>query len=270
MLLHKVYSRGVRLDHSAFMEEEVRFNLIHRITESEDAYCIQSEQGNLIFAQTPGHNAWLWIASDMTGNEKRKALNALIQELGEAPLPGISSDPETAVLFAELYAESHHVQGRPFMQMESYFCPTHQRPQDVPGSWRQATRQDVDIVAEFLAGFSERAYGVKVSPESQRPSAEAVIDGQNLFLWTVDDIPVSMANIAHRSPRHGRINAVYTPPEARKKGYASAIVAELCAMLHQEGLTPMLYADTKNPDSNKVYRNIGFVESGHILDVKFE
>lgn len=41
-------------------------------------------------------------------------------------------------------------------------------------------------------------------------------------------------------------------------------------MLLSEDLVPMLYADLKNPDSNKVYRNIGFVESGKIVDIKFK
>lgn len=31
----------------------------------------------------------------------------------------------------------------------------------------------------------------------------------------------------------------------------------------------MLYADFKNPESNKVYRKIGFVESGKLVDIKF-
>ncbi|MNR60825.1 FR47-like protein [compost metagenome] len=78
-----------------------------------------------------------------------------------------------------------------------------------------------------------------------------------------------MARIAHRSPRHGRINDVYTPPAERKKGYASAIVAELCSILEGESLQPMLYADQGNPDSNRVYRNIGFMENGIVVDIKF-
>jgi predicted GNAT family acetyltransferase len=63
---------------------------------------------------------------------------------------------------------------------------------------------------------------------------------------------------------------VYTPSGSRKKGYASALVSELCSILESERLRPMLYADLKNPDSNKVYKNIGFVESGKIADIKFQ
>ncbi|WP_339320303.1 GNAT family N-acetyltransferase [Paenibacillus sp. FSL R10-2734] len=134
----------------------------------------------------------------------------------------------------------------------------------------RATRHSVETVAEFLAGFSEGAYGATVDPASQILAAEAIIETGNLYLWFVDSPPVSMANIAHRSPRHARINAVYTPAIFRKKGYASAIVAELCSLLESECLEPMLYADLKNPDSNKVYQNIGFVGRGKVIDIKFK
>ncbi|MNN93748.1 FR47-like protein [compost metagenome] len=79
-----------------------------------------------------------------------------------------------------------------------------------------------------------------------------------------------MAKITHRSVRHARINDVYTPSGHRKHGYASALVAALCGRLLDEGLTPVLYADGKNPDSNKVYQSIGFQHAGQIADLKFD
>lgn len=32
----------------------------------------------------------------------------------------------------------------------------------------------------------------------------------------------------------------------------------------------MLYADAKNPVSNKVYQSFGFVKAGRIADIKFD
>ncbi|MVP00615.1 GNAT family N-acetyltransferase [Paenibacillus lutrae] len=41
------------------------------------------------------------------------------------------------------------------------------------------------------------------------------------------------------------------------------------ALSKKERLQAMLYADLKNPDSNKVYRTIGFEERGKIVEIKF-
>jgi len=73
-----------------------------------------------------------------------------------------------------------------------------------------------------------------------------------------------MVNIAHKSPQYVHINNVYTPIEQRKKGYASVMVAAISSILIKEGLTPMLYADITNNNSNKVYKKIGFIERGRI------
>ncbi|MNJ58324.1 FR47-like protein [compost metagenome] len=224
----------------------------------------------MIFAQTKGFNAWLWLAKEVAESRREALFRQLIDDHPELDLPGVSGEPETAEYFAKMYSEAKLIHYEPYMVLESYYCPEVKKPIGVTGGMHRAEQQDVDIVAEFLAGFTEWAYGAAMTKESEIPAAEGMIGTGNLYLWCVDDQPVSMANIAHRSPRHARINTVYTPIEHRKKGYASAIVAEMCALLLSENLVPMLNADLKSPDSNKVYRKVGFIEAGKIAEFKFK
>ncbi|NIK76487.1 hypothetical protein FHS15_001612 [Paenibacillus castaneae] len=252
-----------------FLSNEVQYNLVHRITESEHSLCLKTPDGQMIFTQTPGHNGWLWISKEVNVDEEKAMMKELIDHLKDHRLSGVTGDIETAKKFAQDYSKINNLHYDTKMNMESYFCPIVKKPTNVRGEIQRAMSRDIEIVAQFMAGFSEGAYGISVDPKSQRPAAMEAIDAGNLYLWIVDGFPVSMANIAHRSPRHGRINAVFTPPSMRKKGYASAIVAELCLLLEREHLIPMLYADLTNPDSNKVYKNIGFVEGGQIMDIRF-
>ncbi|OBR66630.1 hypothetical protein A7K91_07180 [Paenibacillus oryzae] len=257
------------LGQNMFINDEVQYNLIHRICESKSSNCLKTTDGTMVFAQSEGQNGWLWISKELAYDKKNNLLLELLEILKGSTLPGVTGDPIIVESFAQVYSEANNLQYFPHMTMEAYSCSEVRKPIHVNGELHRATRQNVETVAKFLAGFSDGAYGVMVDPASQIPAAEGLIGTGNLFLWYVDDQPVSMANIAHRSPRHARINAVYTPPVFRKKGYASAIVAELCLFLESEKLEPMLYADLKNPDSNKVYQNIGFVERGKIVDIKF-
>ncbi|UNL93368.1 hypothetical protein CPY53_07165 [Paenibacillus polymyxa] len=257
------------LNHNPFLIDEVRYNLLHRICESEESTCLKTSDGNMIFAQSPGHKAWLWISQQIIGNHKLTYIEELLHYLEGTNLSGVCGDVETAKNFAHAYAERHTAQVHTHMVMESYFCPEYNKPSGVEGVIRQATSEDVQVVAQLLAGFSKDALDSSVDPTSQISAAKAAIETGNLYLWIVNSMPVSMANIAHRSPRHGRINAVYTPPTWRKKGFASAIVSGLCSILKNEQLTPMLYADVKNSVSNQVYKNIGFKEGGKITDIAF-
>lgn len=176
----------------------------------------------------------------------------------------------TGKLFAEAYGrltgQSYHVR----MMMEAYHCPQVQRPHDVSGKLRQAEPRNIPLIAGYLAGFVKDCFGTESAPDEHIGYAGAATESGKLRLWVDRDQPVSMVHLAHQSARHARINEVYTPPEFRKQGYASAAVAALCAELLSKGITPMLYADAANPDSNKVYQSVGFKRTGSIADLRFQ
>jgi predicted GNAT family acetyltransferase len=52
---------------------------------------------------------------------------------------------------------------------------------------------------------------------------------------------------------------VYSPPEKRGHGYASACTAAVSQMLLDNGRKfCFLYTDLRNPTSNKIYQQIGY------------
>ncbi|MCR8644229.1 GNAT family N-acetyltransferase [Paenibacillus sp. N1-5-1-14] len=259
----------VVLTSSEFIRNEVQFNLIHRIMESDSATLIKSSNGQMIYAQTQGNPGWLWVSGEATADVKEEMLMNLVNHLKHQTIPGISGEPELIEHFAQVYSKETNLHYHTHMMMESYCCPNLVKPEGVKGELRKAAEQDIDVVAKFLVEYAEEAHGLSVNLEDQIPVAERTIHAGNLYLWIVEEQVVSMANIAHRSPRHGRINSVFTPKSQRKRGYASAITAEICSILREEQFIPVLYADLSNPTSNKIYQDIGFVVSGKIADVRF-
>jgi uncharacterized protein len=267
-MLEKLYPNDVILHQHPFTNSEVQYNLIHLISINEHNKCLRSRDGSMIFAQTPGYNAWVWIDSNVREAQAQKLIEELLDYLQDTELPGVSGEPQIIEKLANSYSTARNVSYRVNMMMESYFCPSIS-PSRVSETLKKASLEHLNTVADFLAGFAYDAYGNIVEPSSQLSVAEHLINAGNLYLLFENSAPVSMANIAHRSTRYARINAVYTPPQHRKKGFASTIVSKLCDILKEENLKPMLYADLKNPDSNKVYKNVGFIESGKIMDIRF-
>lgn len=267
MFIKLVPNDSAIAEDSHFNSNEVQYNHIHLISESPDSLCLKTEDGKMIFAQMPGRNVFLWIAHDVTQIDR----NTFFQELAQSitDLPGVVADPKIAKEFSEVYSKLNAVQSESVMTTEAYVCPKIIPPKDVLGEIHKATKLHADIVLEYFVGFHEDAFGTPVDPATLASRTQTMINSGDLYLWYVKDQPVSMAYIAHRSPRHARITAVFTPTVHRKKGYASMLVAELCAIIQSETLVPMLFADTKNPDSNKVYQNIGFIKSGLIEEIKF-
>lgn len=255
----------------AFMLDEVPYNLVYRVLDSEEALCLKTKNEQLLFAQTPGMNGWLWLSPHATAAQQEGNLSALIDHLaGRAALPGVSGAPASAQKFAEAYAARTGTTWHTHMALEAYSCEAVRKPTHVPGELKQADEEDAETVATFLAGFLEETQGMPAEPDSQRAAALGMIASGDLYLWIAEEEPVSMANIAHRAARHGRINAVFTPRARRSRGYAGAAVAEISLRLLREGLVPMLYTDAANPISNKAYRNAGYVQQGSIVDIRFE
>ncbi|MFK9090874.1 GNAT family N-acetyltransferase [Bacillus salipaludis] len=270
MFIQLVPNDAEMAEGSLFEPDEVQYNLLFRIREGSDALCLKTADGSMIFAHTPGHKGWLWISQEMAADKRDDIFEKLAIDLKNVPLPGITGNPDTVERFAEIYSKRKDIRWEKEMTMESYYCPKVLKPNNVRGTFRKATKEEVETVALYLAGFLRDAFNSSVDPVTQLSKAETMIEAGGIYLWLVDGKPVSMANISHRTAKYGRINSVFTPIELRKKGYASALTADLCAILEKEKLIPMLYADIINPASNKVYQNIGFLKSGKITEIKFQ
>jgi GNAT superfamily N-acetyltransferase len=84
------------------------------------------------------------------------------------------------------------------------------------------------------------------------------INENKRYLWE-DTFPVSQANIADETENCVAIADVYTPPFYRKKGYATALVAELSQIILNRGKRfCVLFADSTNPTSCELYRKVGY------------
>ena len=261
--------RDEALSSPAFLGDEARFHPLVQISAQSDALRIKSDDGVLIFVQPPGRNAWLWVDAGAPEQMSLARIRGLAERLDDGGLPGVFGDPGPARAFAEAYAARWRIAWTERMTLVPYVCRALRQGAPADGELRRAERDDRYIAARFLAGFSRDAYGEHVAAFTQLPAADRMIERDELYFWTVGGECVAMANIAHRSARHGRISAVFTRPDARGRGYGAAITAELTRRLLAEGLTPMLYADAGNPGANRLYRRIGYEPLRPIVEIGF-
>ena len=111
-----------------------------------------------------------------------------------------------------------------------------------------------------LAEPNHRAVLLPLMKDS--PDTVALLDGfiseGRLYLWW-DEGPVSRAAWTGPTPHGVRITGVYTPPELRRRGYATAAVSTLSSLLLRQGKSfCVLYTDLSNPISNSIYQRIGY------------
>ena len=247
----------------------VTYNLFYRILDDPEAFAVISDEGTCVAAQNINNSMWLWMDERCSDDQIRQYCKELVEVLKTRSIPSVIGMTRSVEPFSGLYATKHDLKLVPGMGMIAYYCP-----QAIPHSntsWRVycAGESDIDIIAEFSAGFTRDAFNKPAEKGDYIKTAERLINSGNLYVLHNGEAVVSMANIAHRTKEYGRINLVYTPRELRKKGYASHIVTALSEQLLTEGITPMLYTDDTNATSNKVYQDCGFIETGRLASITF-
>lgn len=191
--------------------------------------------------------------------ESDAVLDALAGAIDEQ-LPGVVGALPEAEAFAAAWSARTGSTPRRTLSTRIFALEQVRPASGVAGVMRTAVEEDRPLLRDWLTAFGDEAL-----PEGEaRGEVESMVDhrlGANdagLVLWE-DGEPVSVAGYGERTPNGIRVGPVYTPPELRGRGYASALVAGLSAMLLAEGRKfCFLYTDLANPTSNRIYERIGY------------
>jgi predicted GNAT family acetyltransferase len=172
-------------------------------------------------------------------------------------LPGVIGDATTAAVFAATWAERMHVPASPEEAQRIYRLGTLVPPRGVPGSLRPASERDRELLVRWTEGFDRDTDTGDPGTDTEDEVDRRLRDGR-LRIWDVGE-PVSMAMTREPAVGVARVAGVYTPPEHRGRGYASACVAALSAhVLATDADTCILFTQLANPTSNAIYRAIGY------------
>lgn len=172
-------------------------------------------------------------------------------------LPGVAGPREAAAAFAEAWLAL--AGGRASISMRQRVHRIEQVNDDLPptpGRLRHVDARERDLAVQWAVAFAREA-----TPDALGHAAEAV-DRQlrlnGLYFWD-DGGPVAICATPGGSGSVARINFVFTPPELRGRGYATAVVSALTRKKLGEGYRYCcLHTDLANPTSNSVYRRIGY------------
>ena len=219
-------------------------------------FLVVHDGGVLVSAaiRTPPYNLILY------GEEDRlDAMDLIVSHLADRDpeLPGAHGVVDVVSSFAERWTKMTGVGSTVEMSQRVYRLTEVTPPTDVPGTARRAEERDVETLIQWFLAFCEEAVPSDPPPDTEA-SVRRFMDPGILLVWDTGGI-VSMAGSSRGSAHGATVSAVYTPPEHRGNGYASACVAALSELLLEQGAAfCTLYADLANPTSNKIYQRIGF------------
>lgn len=206
------------------------------------AVAMRTSRHKLVLSKVKALTALALIVRDLYGNQEKP--------------PGVSGLVAEAQTFVDAWQTLTGQLYQLTMQMRIHQLTAVQTVSAAKGSLRPATQNDRPLLLEWFKAFVLEAL------ESFGEDAERMVDGslrrQSVYVWE-DSVPVSFACGSQSLPFGARIGPVYTPPEYRRKGYATACVAALSQVLLDQGChSCFLFTDLTNPTSNHIYQIIGY------------
>lgn len=182
-------------------------------------------------------------------------------------IPAVLGPRKVAEAVAELWVQRRGGTARLGMRQGIYVLSEVVPVLGVSGQARLATADDLDLLIPWGEGFGRDAGAMFTLPAD---GVRKLVERNDMFVWD-DGRPVCMTVAQGVTGRGCRVGYVYTPPELRGGGYASALVAAVSQRMLDSGLAfCALYTDLSNPTSNSIYQKIGYVRIAEVVDVEVE
>ncbi|MGN1248715.1 MAG: GNAT family N-acetyltransferase [Candidatus Spyradocola sp.] len=248
--------------------DAIVFNLLYLIREYPNALLLTDDTGCIAAQSNENAPLWLYLAQKPEGTLRSELIELICERIKCNPALKVNAQERFA---KDVLQEAARISGKALMAdmpMTAYAC--YRVPDMVVTGQAVTPREEhCGIAAKLLQQMVLDINGFRIPDADAAGFAHNAVGNRNVFLWEAGGEITAMAVIAHRTDRYARINTVVTAPEHRGRGYARMLVGHISRELKAQGVTPMLYADARNPASNKAYRNAGFVPCGEITEFGF-
>jgi GNAT superfamily N-acetyltransferase len=188
------------------------------------------------------------------------AAAGLAAALAGRPLGGVNGYAEAAEAFAATWrAATPGGQATQERRLRLYRLGELAWPDPVPdGAPRVAADRDAPLLAGWFGAFAEEVHDTDAG-EDQAVAVRDKLSHGGVTVWEAGGRAVSIAAVTRQVVKMVRVGPVYTPPELRGRGYASAVTAEVSRRAREAGAEEvLLYTDLANPTANSIYQRIGY------------
>lgn len=252
-----------------YQKDIIPFQLLELI--KEFPILLVSDESNFVIGVShPDMPVWIWTADNISDEVKTELAEYFYNQFKERGKLKFVAKPIIAEMLSATFATKKNI-AKSVVHMQSFENRKVISAKNQNVVIEKPTKKDVNGMAICLCNFDKECFGEEnKTPTDYITIAEKLLNNQYCFIVKAEDEVVAMAQSTRETDRYIAVSRVYTMPEYRKKGYASAIVAHISKLILDKGKIPTLYTDLSNPSSNTAYKNVGFVEQSPVDEVTLE
>lgn len=254
-------------DTEEFQKDKYKFDLIFRMLEGERPVFISDEDSYIIGRGTLGYPTWIWTKDGISRDKVY-----IIEKLLDRYLTDDDKDKFTCK--KELY-DYFLEDGLDILNKEDYFemgtlcCHEVKKPRDTDGRMDKVKRYELRVISQYWYDSCMETQNIDfeaITMGQAIDEAVKLVDSENFYVWRNKAGKIVCMVNYDVVGKQAKINHVYTPPEERRRGYAENLVYEVTKKILEDGLVPLLYTDYNYVASNKTYKNVGYVDTGVLIN----
>jgi predicted GNAT family acetyltransferase len=207
-----------------------------------------------------------------TGLPEATVADVVAEIVGMQPsLNGVRGPRAIATKFAAAWRVATGMLSAVSAEEQLYRLERLHPPTAVAGESRTARDGDRDMLVDWLNRFRAEAFGVVADPAVDARQVRTAKEGPDEFLlWTLDNIPVTMAGVRLPTAGVSRLGPIYTPTDRRGHGYGAAAGAAAAAWALEAGADEVvLFAELANRRINAIYQSMGFRPVSEFVRIDF-
>jgi RimJ/RimL family protein N-acetyltransferase len=144
----------------------------------------------------------------------------------------------------------------------------HEAPAVGDTGLRPARASDLDLLVPACAAAHQQEIGVdplRRDPEGFRWRTRSQIDEGRSWLWEEDGVILFKAEASAWTPSAVQLQQVWVDPAARRRGYGSRGLRDLCRLLLERVPAVCLFVRAENAAAIRLYETVGM---RHVLDYR--
>ncbi|MBR1884156.1 MAG: GNAT family N-acetyltransferase [Clostridia bacterium] len=248
-----------------YLKDKYKFYIILKNLQSPTLELYSDEKNYIICRGKIDLPIWIWTKDDFDKNVAEEIENTISTMLVEESKTKLTCKKELYDLLVK--RKYNKLDLNDYFEMGFLICRKTKEPKKCDGVLSIPTLNDLDIIADYFYNDHLEMNGVdSITKDEARQKAIEYINSNKFYVLRNHNNKIVCMAGYNTVEEQAKINAVYTPKEERKKGYAANLIYLMSNDILSKGLIPLLYTDYNYVASNKAYKNAGYEDTGILIN----